>query len=145
MLLEAARWTPSCFNEQPWKFYYGRTENQKQEYFSLLVEGNQAWVKNAGFLCFVVSKRSFVKTGKHNRNHAFDAGAAWMSIALQAHAMGLSAHAMAGFNSERAYEVLGVSEEEYEILAAVAVGRPTEEAVEREERTQRKSIEEIVG
>ncbi len=68
-----------------------------------------------------------------------------MSIALQAHAMGLSAHAMAGFNLERAYEVLGVSEEEYEILAAVAVGRPTKEAAVTEERTQRKSIEEITG
>lgn len=145
MLLEAARWTPSCFNEQPWKFYYGRTDAQKQEYFSLLVEANQAWVKNAGFLCFVVSKRSFVKNGKPNRNHAFDAGASWMSIALQAHAMGLSAHAMAGFNLERAYEVLGISEEEYEILAAVAVGRPTKEAAITEERTQRKSIEEITG
>lgn len=144
-LFEAARWSPSCFNEQPWKFYYGRTEQQKQEYFSLLVEGNQAWAKNAGFLCFIASKKTFVRNGKSNRNYAFDAGAAWMSMAIQAHAMGFSAHAMAGFDVEQAYGVLGVNKEEYEILAAVVVGKPTEEAVVKEERTQRKSIEEILG
>lgn len=143
-LLEAARWAPSCFNEQPWKFYYGRTDRQKREYFSLLAEGNQAWVKNAGFLCFLASKRTFDRTGKNNRCHAFDAGAAWMSLALQAHAMGLSAHAMAGFDVERAYNVLNVNREEYEIIAAIAVGEPTRNAVATEERTQRKGSEEMV-
>ncbi|NNL76899.1 MAG: nitroreductase, partial [Desulfobacterales bacterium] len=65
----------------------------------------------------------FQQSGKENRHAPFDAGAAWVSLALQARRMGLYAHAMAGFNLEKAYEVLGVSKDEYQVMAAIAVGR----------------------
>ena len=144
-LFEAARWAPSSYNEQPWKFYTPKTEEEKEKYFSLLAEGNQEWVKNTGLLCFVTAKKILTKTGEPNRFYAFDAGAAWMSFALQAQAMGLNAHAMGGFDVVKSYETLGIDEKEYEVLAAIAVGRSTENAKKNEERTPRKSIEEITN
>ena len=143
ILLEAARWTPSSYNEQPWRFYYPRTDAQRETFFTLLVEGNKEWAKNAGALFFLSAKRVLSETGKQNRHYAFDTGAAWMAFALQAHLMGLSAHAMGGFDEERAYTVLGVSRDEYEVFAAIAVGKPTQKASKTEERTTRKPLTEI--
>ena len=77
---------------------------------------------------FVLARRNFQKTGKENRHAPYDAGAAWMALALQARKLGLYAHAMAGFNQEKAYEVLGASREEYLVMAAIAVGRKTEDS-----------------
>ena len=79
-------------------------------------------------LMFVLARRTFQKTGKENRHAPYDAGAAWMALALQARKLGLYAHAMAGFNQEKAYEVLGASREEYLVMAAIAVGRKTEDS-----------------
>lgn len=143
ILLEAVRWTPSSYNEQPWRLYYPRTEDRREVFLSLLAEGNQEWAKNAGVLFFIAAKRSLDQTGEQNRHYAFDTGAAWMSLALQAHFMGLSAHAMGGFDEERAYEALGVSKKKYEIFAAIAVGKPTQQAADSEERTPRKTSGEI--
>jgi nitroreductase len=72
---------------------------------------------------FVLARRRFKDSGRENRHAPFDAGSAWMSLALQARRLGLYAHGMAGFRLKKAYEVLGVSEEEYLIMAAIAVGR----------------------
>lgn len=142
-LLEAARWTPSSYNEQPWKFYYPKTDSQREKFLNLLFDGNQEWAKNAGTIFFLAAKRILSETGEQNRHYAFDTGAAWMALALQAHLIGLNAHAMGGFNEERAYKELGVDKKEYEIFAAIAVGTPTQEASETEERTPRKPITEI--
>ena len=143
-LIEAARWAPSSYNEQPWRFCIPKTEEENKAYFSLLAEGNQEWVKNTGFLCFIVTKRILTKTGEPNRFCTFDAGSAWMSLALQAHAMGLNAHAMGGFDVARSYETLSVDEKEYEVLAGIAVGVPTEKAKVEEEKTPRKEREELL-
>lgn len=143
ILLEAARWAPSSYNEQPWKFYCPKTEEQQKQHLTLLAAGNQEWAKNAGALFFIAAKRTLSETGEQNRHYAFDTGAAWMALALQAHLIGLSAHAMGGFDEERAYSVLNVKKDEYEIFAAIAVGMPTQQANETEERTPRKPIAEI--
>jgi nitroreductase len=122
-LFEAARWAPSCFNEQPWRFYFAASPTDREAYLSALVPRNQLWAGRAPLLIFVLAHRTFGQSGRDNRHAPFDAGAAWFSLALQARKMGLYAHAMAGFNQRRAYAVLGVSESEYHIMAAVAVGR----------------------
>jgi nitroreductase len=122
-LFEAVRWAPSCFNEQPWLFLYATQPEERKTFSSILVKKNQLWASQAPLLMFVMARRKFKMTGKDNRHAPFDAGAAWMSLALQARRLGLYAHAMAGFNLEKAYEVLGVSKEEYNIIAAIAVGR----------------------
>ena len=143
ILFEAARWAPSSYNEQPWRFYFSKTEEQRDLFLSLLVEGNREWAKDAGDVFFLAAKRSLSKTGEENNYYAFDTGAAWMSLALQAHLLGLSAHAMGGFDEDRAYEALNIPKQEYKIFAAIAVGKPTQEAISSEERTPRKFIDEI--
>jgi nitroreductase len=138
-LFEAARWTPSCFNEQPWRFVYAVTQEDRARFASLLVEKNRGWAGRAPLLIFVVTHRSFTESGNPNRWATFDAGAAWMALALQARRLGLYAHAMAGFVRERAYAVLGVPEAAYEILAAVAVGYRGDPSILPEELATREA------
>ena len=122
-LFEAARWAPSCFNEQPWFFRYALDDKDRSRFAEALVEKNRQWAQHAPMLLFVLARKNFQQTGKPNRHAVFDAGAAWMSLALQARRLGLYAHAMAGFSVEKAAEVMGVSLDDYEVMAAVAVGR----------------------
>ncbi|PLX77293.1 MAG: nitroreductase [Desulfuromonas sp.] len=122
-LFEAARWAPSCFNDQPWHFRYAVSSDDRARFSEALVEKNQQWAQHAPMLVFVLARKHFSKSEKPNRHAVFDAGAAWMSLALQARRLGLYAHGMAGFSVNKAAEVLNVSLDEYEIMAAVAVGR----------------------
>lgn len=120
---EAARWAPSCYNEQPWLFLYSGSEKERFEFLSILVEGNQAWAKNAPVLAFAFARRTFKRNQKPNRWAAFDTGAAWMSLTVQARLLGLYTHGMAGYHRDKAYEILGVPEEEYEVICAIAIGQ----------------------
>ena len=149
-LFEAARWAPSCINEQPWLFVYATTDEDRKRFLPALVEGNQVWAKNASLLIFLLCRRHFSHNGKENRHASFDAGAAWMSLALQARKLGLYAHAMAGFSREKAFEILGAPEDEYDIMAAIAVGNRASPAVlpeavaTRERPSERKPHGEVV-
>ena len=124
-LFEAARWAPSAMNVQPWRFCYALQGTPEfQRFLSLLVEANQVWAKQAGALVAVLSTTSYLGsdgTEKPFTSHAFDAGAAWMSLALQAHDMGLISHAMGGFDAERARDYLQVPDN-MAINAFVAIG-----------------------
>lgn len=148
-LFEAARWAPSCYNDQPWLFVYAASDADRQRFMPALVEGNQSWVKNTSLLMFLLCRRNFSHNGKENRHAPFDAGAAWMSLALQARKLGLYAHAMAGFSREKAYEIIQAPEEEYDIMAAIAVGYRAEPAVlpeavaAREKPSERKPRTEV--
>lgn len=125
-LFEAARWAPSCFNDQPWLYLYeaegASTPEELERFRSLLMDGNRVWADRAPVLAFVLARRHFEHNGKENRTHAFDAGLATMSLMLQAHKLGLHAHAMAGIHLERVYEELEVPEDQYEVICAVALG-----------------------
>ena len=123
VLFEAARWAPSCFNEQPWLFLYATSEEDRALFLSCLVEFNRKWAGHAPVLAFVLAKKRFAKTGEPNRWAPFDAGAAWVSLALQARKLGLYTHAMAGFDEDLAHGVLKVPRDEYDIMAAIAIGR----------------------
>jgi nitroreductase len=114
--------------EQPWLFVYATEPEQRAKLASCLVAKNQTWASRAPLLLFILARRNFQKTGKENRHAPYDAGAAWMALALQARKLGLYAHAMAGFNLEKAHDVLGASRQEYLVLAAIAVGRKTEDS-----------------
>ncbi|MCU0561582.1 MAG: nitroreductase family protein [Desulfobacterales bacterium] len=127
-LFEAARWAPSCFNEQPWLFVYATAPEQRRKLAACLAPKNQLWAGHAPLLMFLLARRSFQKSGKENRHAPYDAGAAWMALALQARKLGLYAHAMAGFNLQKAYEALGASPEEFLVMAAIAVGRKCEDS-----------------
>ena len=148
-LFEAARWAPSCYNEQPWLFIYAARREDRERFVAALVEKNRLWASRAPMLMFVLARRTFAATGKPNRHGAFDAGAAWMSLALQARKLGLHAHAMAGFDQDKAHEILGVSREEFEVMAAIAVGRRgdashlPEDLAAREAPNTRKPLAEV--
>lgn len=148
-LFEAARWSPSCYNEQPWLFLYAVTAEDRARFAEALLPANQQWAPRAPLLLFVLCRRHFAHSGKENRHAPFDAGAAWLALALQARKLGLHAHAMAGFSRARAFEILGVPAEEYDIMAAVAVGYRSdaeilpEEVAAREHPNKRKPPEEV--
>lgn len=122
-ILEAAKWAPSCFNEQPWFFHIGiKGESHYDAVFDSLVEGNQGWAKNAPVLMIVYAKKQFDRNGDGNTWAQFDCGAAWMSIALQANILGIDAHAMAGFNPKKAIKAAKLNPEKYQAMAAIALG-----------------------
>ena len=132
-LFDAARWAPSAFNGQPWRFVYAHRETPEWDrLFDVLIPYNQAWVKTASVLIYVISDRVRRPEGRDPvplRSHAFDAGAAWGYLALQAHRMGWAAHGMAGFDVARSYEALGVDEADYQVEAAIAVGRAADASI----------------
>ena len=102
-LLEAARWAPSCFNDQPWRFIVcdkSSNESAWNMLLSSLGEKNQVWAKNAPILILSVALHDFGHNGKPNRWSAFDTGAASVSLCLQATALGLASHQMGGFDAE---------------------------------------------
>lgn len=120
-MIEAARWAPSGSNLQPWRFIYGLKGTQEFEtLLSLLIPFNEGWAKNAGALVFITSVTSF-DGQRQNLTNSFDAGAAWMSLALQAQSMGLVAHGMAGIEYEKAPLILELSPL-LKVEAAVAIG-----------------------
>lgn len=122
-LIEAARWAPSGGNRQPTRFVFAHRDTPAfQAIFDALNEGNQAWNTRAGAFVAVVS-RTVTDEGRPIGSHAFDAGAAWMSLALQGSAMGLVVHAMGGFDKERLRAALSLPED-VALQVVVAVGRP---------------------
>lgn len=129
---EAARWAPSAYNAQPWRFLYALNGGAHwDEFLGLLSEFNQSWAKNASALVVILSKTTFTPPGKDQAapspSHAFDAGAAWAHLALQASLAGWHAHAIGGYDKARARAVLAIPED-YALEAAVAIGRRGEKA-----------------
>lgn len=132
-VFEAARWAPSSFNSQPWRFLYARRGTPEFETFlGLLIPYNQQWAKNAAVLIIALSARTFVRPGTTEaqpaRNHSFDTGAAWGSLALQATKLGWHAHGIGGFDVERTRTELKVPDD-YEIEAAIAIGRHGDKSI----------------
>jgi nitroreductase len=149
-LFEAARWAPSTYNEQEWRFLYARRDTPNWAiFFDLLMEGNQQWCRQAALLGLVAAHKVFQSSRKPNPVHVFDAGLAFENLALQGTAMGLVVHAMQGFDFGKARTVLAVPED-YAVVAMFAVGCPGDpdalspELREREMPSTRKSVREII-
>lgn len=148
-LFEAARWAPSSYNGQPWRFLYARRGTAEWDRFlGLLGDFNRQWAGDAAVLIVVLSRKTLEKNGKPSRTHSFDCGAAWQNLALQGSAMDLVIHGMEGFDYDEARRVLGVPDD-HEVEAMVAVGRPgpreelPEKLRERETPSDRKPVREI--
>ncbi len=114
-LFEAARWAPSTSNTQPWRFVYALAGSGDFEAMcQTLAPTNRAWAQRASALIAVISATVAVAPGSNETKplpvHAFDTGAAWMSLALQAHLMGWSTHAMGGVDRDALRRVLAVPE-----------------------------------
>lgn len=149
-LFEAARWSPSCFNEQPWVFIVGdraRDAAQHEAVLSVLVKDNQTWAKNAPVLMVLFSRKTFTLNSKPNSLAGFDAGSAWMALALQAQLLGLNAHAMGGFDADAAFKKLGaphgITPETHHVHVAIAVGKSVPNAEKPEAPTERKPLSSV--
>ncbi|MBU6194050.1 MAG: nitroreductase family protein [Burkholderiales bacterium] len=153
-LFEAARWAPSTSNTQPWRFVYGLAGSPGfNAIFETLAPFNQGWARAASALIAILSAQQSVAPGtteaKPSPHHAFDTGAAWMSLALQAESMGWRTHAMGGFNAEALRAQLGVPEG-FAVHCVVAVGEqgPRENLPaalqEREAPNGRQALEAMV-
>ena len=121
-VFEAARWAASANNEQPWRFVVGlKGTDTWQKIFDSLVEGNQKWAKNAPVLMVGTAHGIHAKNGRANGFALYDLGGAVAHLTLQAAALGLATHQMAGYDREKARGLLGIPEE-YLLGAAIALG-----------------------
>jgi nitroreductase len=149
-LFEAAKWAPSSYNNQPWRFLYAtRNSDHWNSYFDLLSDENKTWAKRASVLVVVVSKTTFDYNGDPSRTHSFDTGAAWQNLALEGARRGLVVHGIGGFDYERAAVVLSIpSDYAIEAMAAIGVRGSSEvlpsEMQKREEPSDRKPLTDIV-
>lgn len=137
-MFEAARWSASCFNEQPWSFIVATRDDEAEfaRLLSCLVEGNQAWASHAPVLMVSVARLNFVQNDKPNRHAIHDVGLATAQMIVQAMAMGLFVHPMAGFHPDKVRELYGVPQG-YEPVAAIAAGYPGDPATLSESLRQR--------
>ncbi len=123
-LFEAARWAPSCFNAQPWRFLVGTKDGDPEAYAKILdclVPANQVWASTAPLLLIGVANTRFEHNGAENRFALYDLGQAIAYLTLEATSLGLSLHQMGGFDSEKARDAFGVPDT-YAFGAAIALG-----------------------
>lgn len=148
-IFEAARWAPSAANMQPWHFVVARNEADHEKFLSFINENNVLWCKHAPVLIAITSKMDSDLFGD-NITHAFDTGAAWGYLALEATRKGLITHGMGGFDRDKAREVLQVPDN-YAIQAVVAIGYKGEKETldekfhDREKPSDRKEVNEFIS
>lgn len=123
--LEAARWAASSFNDQPWSWIVAQRQDSEafQRMLGCLMEANQGWAANAGALILTVTRPSFAYNNKPNRVALHDLGQAAAHLSLQAAAVGLQIHQMAGINLSLIRQVYEIPEG-HEPQTAIAIGYP---------------------
>ena len=131
-ILDAARWAPSAFNSQPWRFVYAvKGTPDFDKLLGLLNDFNKSWASDAGALVVLLSKTHLLPPGAQDEvpsySHSLDAGAAWGSAALQASLLGYAAHGMTGIHLDKVHEVLGVPDG-YRAELAFAIGKRGDKA-----------------
>lgn len=139
-LFEAARWAASSYNDQPWYYLVATQEHpgEFQKMLACLVEFNQAWAKAAPVLAISVARAKFHHDGSPNHHALHDVGAASALLALQATALGLAVHQMAGFDAGKARETYHLPAD-YQPVAAMAIGYPGDPAALPEKLRERET------
>lgn len=125
-LMEAARWAPSCFGDEPWRFVVCDRERDASAWAGVcdcLAPGNQGWAKEAPLLIVVTAATRFQRDGRPNRWGSYDTGAAAMSLCVQATELGLMVHQMGGFDEAPLKARLGIPED-YHCMSVMAIGYP---------------------
>ncbi len=150
-LFEAARWAPSSYNNQPWRFVYTRRGDPEwNTFYDVLIDFNKAWTKNADTLVLVVSRNNFEHNNKPSQTARFDTGAAWMNLAIEAHARNIVTHGMQGFDYEAIKRNLHIPDG-FTVEAMIAIGKPGNkenlppEIREREVPSDRKPLQEMIS
>lgn len=152
-LFEAARWAPSAFNAQPWRYIYADKNDNPELYeklFNLLYEFNQAWAKAAPVLIISLAKNKHELSGEDYKHAWHDVGIAMGNMYLMATSLGLTLHQMSGFNTELAKTELNIPDK-LEPVTMIAVGYPAKTGnlpldiykMEGSQR-ERKALDEIV-
>jgi nitroreductase len=151
-LFEAARWASSSSNEQPWAFLVASRSDPKEyeEMLGVLVDFNRGWAGGAPILILTLAHAQFEREGKPNRHAFYDLGQAAASLSLQATALGLMTHPMAGFSVDAARQRFGIPQG-WEPVSVIALGYPgdpdslSEKLRERElAQRQRKPLRSFV-
>jgi nitroreductase len=123
-VFEAARWAPSAYNEQPWRFVVGTKDDDPETYQKLLdvlMPFNQGWAQTAPVLALSLAKKTFTHNGSENRWAEYDTGQATGILLVQATELGLYVHQMAGYDADKARESLGIPDD-FTPVAAFALG-----------------------
>ena len=151
-LFEAARWAPSSYNEQPWRFILG-VKNKDENYQKLLdslVEANQYWAKYAPVLVLSLTKKNSTVKNTPNRFAQYDTGMAVGNLLAQATYLDLSVHQMGGYSIDKVRNYFNI-DDEFEPLALMAIGYKgdiklfPDDLIEREQRKRfRKSLGEFM-
>lgn len=148
-LLEGARYAPSCFNEQPWRYIIADNEESLAKMRPIMYDSNRVWADKAPVLILLCSKNTFDYNGNNNYWNMFDAGTAWGYLSLEAEKNGLISHAMGGFSRKKAKEVYNL-DDTIDVIAVVALGKYgdkndlPEELQEREKPDTRKKLEDLI-
>lgn len=148
-LIEAARYAPSCFNEQPWRFLVAKDIDSLEKMREGLAPTNQEWANKSPVLIMIASKKHFSGNEKNNSWHMFDTGTAWGYLSLEGQRRGLITHAMGGFSQEKIRSSFQISDE-LDIITIVAVGKYGDinqlnsELRDREKPGIRKPIQDIM-
>jgi nitroreductase len=150
-ILEAARWAPSAFNGQPWRYFVGKRGDELfSQILSSLGEFNQTWARNASALVLVASKTVKGDGTTPHADYLFDCGLSVAQLVIEAHDRGLVAHQMTGFDKTIAHSAVGMGEELVPVVV-VAVGtqdvpeKLSAPMLEREiAKRERLPLEEIV-
>jgi nitroreductase len=151
-MFEAAGYAPSCNNEQPWMFVF-TTKNDISvfnDYLGFMTDNNKIWAKNAYALGISMARMTFSFSGKPNRHSFHDTGMAVSNLLLQALAMDIYVHQMAGFSVEKVKKYFNLSDD-IQPVAMMAIGYLGEgfdispELFKRDEtRRPRKQLTEFV-
>jgi nitroreductase len=122
-LFEAARWAPSSYNEQPWRYLVARREDETAfaDALSCLVEANRQWARHASVLVVAVAALNFERNGKPNSKALHDVGQASAQLTVEATSRGLVVHQMGGILPDRARELYGIPEG-FAAVTALAIG-----------------------
>ncbi|MEQ9063740.1 MAG: nitroreductase family protein [Vicingaceae bacterium] len=152
-LFEAARWSPSAFNEQPWHFIYAERGNADafKNVHECLNEGNRSWTANASLLIITFAKNFYERNGKTNAHASHDLGGAAANLTLQALDLDLYVHQMAGIDKKAILEKFDIPDG-WEPMTMIAVGYlgdvstlDERQAASEFAEQKRKSIEEIAS
>jgi nitroreductase len=148
-IFSAARWTQSCFNDQPWMFVTDSGESDRELFLDLLLPRNKEWAEKADLVGYIFARKNFERNDKPNDFAQFDTGASWMALTLQARLFGLYTHGMAGIKKDEVHSRLNVSPLEYDIICGFVIGiiddpdQVSEALKRREKPSPRKPLDEV--
>jgi len=150
-LAEKAQLAPSCMNKQPWNYIFVKDKEQLEKLFTTLSTGNK-WVERASLIIAVFSQLENDCIIGERLYYLFDTGMATAFIVLRATELGLVAHPIAGFNEERAKQILKIPVE-MRLITLVIIGKHSNEInpvlseamkLGEKQRPPRKALSEFV-